>query len=189
MGKLKLLFGLLIAVPLLVGAAISDDDMASEPATEEVVEQVCETWTVVKVKGFPEGSLANEIATYVYNTYWLDYLLLLRAENGTFEPMRQHNGWVKRCIRGYNEKTQRRILWQVKDGKCYGERKTMYDWWLCGFNEYWHPEIVMDYRFWDWKWQADKCVELKNGWTIFYWRNGRYKYKNDFIFTEEQVCH
>ena len=43
MGKLKLLFGLLIAVPLLVGAAISDDDMASEPATEEVVEQVCET--------------------------------------------------------------------------------------------------------------------------------------------------
>lgn len=189
MGKLKLLFGVLIALPLLFWMAISDDDMPEAQTTEEVIEQVCETGTVVKVKGFPEGSLANEIATYVYNTYWLDYLLLLRAENWTFEPMRRHNSSVKRCIKGYNEKTQRRILWQVKNGKCYWEWKAMYDWWLCGFNEYRHPEIVMDYRFWDWKRQVDKCVELKKGWTIFYWRNGRYKHKNDFIFTEEQVCH
>ena len=68
MGKLKLLFGLLITIPLLVGAAISDDEL-EEPATQEIVEQVCEMQTVVKVKGFPEGSLANQIATYVYNTY------------------------------------------------------------------------------------------------------------------------
>ena len=189
MGKLKLLLGLLITLPLLFGMAYTDDDVIQEPITEEVIEQVCETWTVVKVKWFPEGSLANEIATYTYNTYWLDYLLLLRAENGTFEPGRRHNGYVKRCIKGYNEETQRRILWQVKGGKCYWEWKAMYDWWLCGFNEYWHPEVVMNYKFWDWKRQVDKCVELKKGWTAFYWWAGRYKYKNDFIFTEEQVCH
>ena len=189
MGKLKLLFGLLIALPLLFFFPVWADDEEVQAEQDDTVEVTCETWTVVKVKWFPEGSLANQIATYTYNTYWLDYLLLLRAENGTFEPERRHNSSVKRCIKGYNEKTQRRILWQVKEGKCYWERKAMYDWWLCGFNEYWHPEIVMDYRFGDWQRQVDKCVELKKGWTVFYWRNGRYKYKNDFIFTEEQVCH
>ena len=187
MGKLKLLFGLLLVIPLILfWTAWADEEIQQVPDEPEVV---CETQTVVKVKWFPEWALAHEIATYVYNTYGLDYLLLLRAENGTFEPMRQHPGWISRCIKGYNEETQRRILWQVKDGKCYWEWKTMHDWWLCGFNEYWHPEIVMSYRFWDWKRQADKCVELKKGWTIFYWWNGRYKYKNDFIFTEEEVCH
>ena len=188
MGKRKLLLGLFISIPLLFGMAYTDDD-AEEPITEEVIEQVCETWTVVKVKWFPEGSLANEIATYTYNTYWLDYLLLLRAENGTFEPDRRHNWYVKRCIKGYNEETQRRILWRVVEGKCYWERKAMYDWWLCGFNEYRHPEVVMSYKFWDRQRQVDKCVELKKGWTAFYWWSGRYKYKNDFIFTEEQKCH
>jgi hypothetical protein len=48
MGKRKLLFGLL-ALPLLFGMAISDDDMLEETTTE-VVEKVCETQTVVKVK-------------------------------------------------------------------------------------------------------------------------------------------
>jgi hypothetical protein len=43
MGKLKLLFGFIVSLPLLVGAAISDDDVVSEPTTEEVIEQVCET--------------------------------------------------------------------------------------------------------------------------------------------------
>jgi len=185
MGKLKLLFGLLLTLPLMFfSTAWADDEEEQVPE-----EQICETVTVVKVKWFPEDSLANTIATYMYNTYWLDYLLLLRAENGTFEPMRRHNSSVKRCIKGYNEETQRRILWRVVDGKCYWEWKAMYDWWLCGFNEYWHPEIVMDYRFWDWKFQADNCYKLKSTGTIFYWRDGRYKYKNDFIFTEETICH
>ena len=57
MGKRKLLFGLL-ALPLLFGMAISDDDIPEETTTE-IVEQVCETQTVVKVKWFPEGRLAN----------------------------------------------------------------------------------------------------------------------------------
>ena len=169
---------------MFFSTAWADDEEEQVPE-----EQICETVTVVKVKWFPEDSLANTIATYMYNTYWLDYLLLLRAENGTFEPMRRHNSSVKRCIKGYNEETQRRILWRVVDGKCYWEWKAMYDWWLCGFNEYWHPEIVMDYRFWDWKFQADNCYKLKSTGTIFYWRDGRYKYKNDFIFTEETICH
>ena len=43
MGKLKLLFGLLLAVPLLIGIAVSDDEIAEEPIADEVVEQVCET--------------------------------------------------------------------------------------------------------------------------------------------------
>lgn len=189
MGKLKLLLGLLIALPLLLRTPAWADDEVIVAEEELVPEVVCETWTVVKVKWFPEGALANDIATYVYNTYGLDYLLLLRAENGTFEPMRRHNSSVKRCIKGYNEERQRRILWRVVNGKCNWKWKAMYDWWLCGFNEYWHPEITMDYRFWDWKRQADKCVELKKWGTVFYWRNGRYKYKNDFIFTKEQICH
>ena len=43
MGKLKLLLGLLITLPLLFGMAYTDDDVIQEPITEEVVEQVCET--------------------------------------------------------------------------------------------------------------------------------------------------
>jgi len=186
MGKLKLLFGLVFALPLMcINTAWAEEEELS--SANPVV--VCETWTIVKVKWFPEWALANEIATYVYNTYGLDYLLLLRAENWTFEPMRRHPWWKQYCVKGYNEQTKRRIPWQTADWRCYGEWKTMSDWWLCGFNEYWHPEIVKDPNFSNWQRQADKCVELKKGWTVFYWRNGRYKRKNDFIFTEEVTCH
>jgi Phr family secreted Rap phosphatase inhibitor len=47
MGKLKLLLGLLITLTLLFGMAYTDDDTIQE---QQVVEQVCETGTVVKVK-------------------------------------------------------------------------------------------------------------------------------------------
>lgn len=186
MGKFLKLLLCCFSLPLLLWIAGADEDAEAEPEEKD-----CVLETVVRVKWFPEDSLANTISTYTYNTYWLDYLLLLRAENGTFEPERRHNGWTKHCVKGYDEQAQRRIpaKYDKETKVCYWEWKAMYDWWLCWFNEYWHPEMVYNENFHDRQRQVDRCVELKKGGTVFYWWNGRYKHKNDFIFTEEIVCH
>ena len=185
MSKLKLLI-LLMVCPVLVWYSVGEDN-------EGVPKQAsCTTHTITKVevKWFPEWALAHEIATYTYNKYGLDYLLLLKAENGTFEPERRHNGWTKHCVKGYDEETQRRIpaKYDKENKRCYWTRMTAYDYWLCWFNEYRHPESVYNENFHNRQWQVDRCVELKKWGTAFYWWNSRYKNKNSFIFTEVEVC-
>lgn len=152
---------------------------------------VCEQQTYVEVAGFPEDSLANEIATYTYNKYWMDILLLLKAENGTFEPNRKHNSSYKKCVKWYDENRQRRIPAKrdAENKKCYGQLKTFNDWWLCGISEYRHPELVYNPSFTDRHRQVDKCAELKQGWTAFYWWKSRNKYKNQFTILQKEVCH
>ena len=47
---------------------------------------------------------------------------------------------------------------------------------LCQFNSQYRQHILQDKRFTDWKWQANKCLELYRGWTTFYWYNNRHKF-------------
>lgn len=71
-----------------------------------------------------------------------NFIYLLKAENGTFDPKRKST-WVG--SNGYRD---------------YG---------LCQINKGFHPEIVGDSRFFtDWKWQADQCYRLYKGGTVFY---------------------
>lgn len=150
----------------------------------------CEQQTYVQVAGFPEESLANEIATYTYNTYGMDILLLLKAENGTFEPNRKHNYSYKKCVKWYDENRQRRIPAKrdAEEKKCYWTLKTFNDWWLCGISEYYHPEIVYNPSFTDRHRQVDICAQLKQGWTVFYWWKNRNKYKNLFTIKTWETC-
>ena len=52
---------------------------------------------------------------------------------------------------------------------------------LSQINHYWHPKIVKDPRFKDWKFQLEKGWELYKGGTVFYGSNVRHKVKNRFV--------
>lgn len=52
-----------------------------------------------------------------------------------------------------------------------------YDYGICQINDGYHPEIVHDKRFKDWKWQLEQCVKLYKGGTTFYAYRNRAKFK------------
>jgi len=70
-----------------------------------------------------------------------NFLYLLKAENGQFTPDRVHP-------------------------RQPGSIGT--DMGFCGINSYYHPEIVKDPNFKDWKWQMDKCYSMYEGNVTFY---------------------
>ena len=77
-----------------------------------------------------------------YEVWWLDFVLLLNAENWEFTTNRRH-------IIPY-----------------YRNWKKHYDWWLCWISDYYYKEIVKDSRFTDPEFQIKKCYELYKWWTI-----------------------
>jgi hypothetical protein len=84
------------------------------------------------------------------------FLYLLKAENGTLDPTRKSD------IIGAN-----------------GYR----DIGICQINIGYHPHIVHDTRFTDWKWQIQKCYELYKGGTRFYGLSNINKVKHHFEWT------
>jgi len=94
--------------------------------------------------------LTSDPSNEVVNTAWdisqsLDFLALLKAENGQFTTDRRHN----------------QPYW--RKGKQY------YDWGACGVSDYYHSETVNDERFFtDTKWQLEQCWRLYAGGTTFY---------------------
>ena len=130
----------------------------------------------VIVNWFPLDSEANLIATYTFNSYSLDTLQLLNAENWAFTKELMHPLGYDRCIKRIDKanniwkraKLDKLEWWQYY---CHWNWKTFHDWWLCWISDYYHPEIVNDPRFLtNRKRQVDKCAELINWWTTFYWR-------------------
>ena len=61
--------------------------------------------------------------------------------------------------------------------KCRRERSFGF----CQIHEHYHPEIVKNPRFKEWKWQIDKCLELYKGGTAFYGKANNYYSKTKFI--------
>lgn len=110
----------------------------------------------VLVRWFPEDSLANQIATYAYkiSNGDMDFLMTLKAENWWFDMYKQSNV-VKNWVR--------------EDS-----------WGLCQLNRRRHKEVdTKEFRE-SWKYQVDVCYKKWKGWTIFYWKLVKDKYKNDF---------
>jgi hypothetical protein len=52
---------------------------------------------------------------------------------------------------------------------------------LAQINHFYHPSIVKDPRFKDWKWQLEKGWELYKGGTRFYGKDVRHKVRNRFV--------
>lgn len=46
--------------------------------------------------------------------------------------------------------------------------KRWYDVGICQISQYYHPKVVADERFGDWKWQIDQCWKMFKGGTKFY---------------------
>ena len=136
---------ILVTILLLIGK-FSKPVMAD--ITKEVVIQSIDTtlidtpWrNVPKLKnGSPEQ---NEKIAYAWKIsgYDIDFIYMLRGENGLFDHTRVHNS---------------------------GANTVGVDYGLCGINSYFHPQIVNDPKFQDWKWQMDTCFQLWDGGVTFY---------------------
>ena len=160
-------------------------------AIAENLQAIQEPQVEVRVNWFPVESEANLIATYTFNTYSIDDLELLNAENWAFTKERIHPLGYDRCIKRIDKENNIRVkapmdnLWSWQY-YCHGNRHEFHDRWLCGTSDYYHPKIVNDPRFLtDWKRQVDQCVKLRKQWTTFYWRDHRKRLgKNRFIFIQ-----
>lgn len=51
---------------------------------------------------------------------------------------------------------------------------------ICQINKTYHPKVVSDPRFKDWKWQLDTCWKMYKGNVRFYGYDVRYKVVNNF---------
>lgn len=139
----------------------------------------------VYVKGFPEDSFANNVATYVYwiSDWDIDFLATLKAENGWFDMFKQSDVWYIShyvCKDNLVVSTKDYIHIENKQ-ECKPIKKREDSRWLCQLHRAWHRDIVDDPRFWtDWKRQVEQCYKKYKWWTKFYGYYVRHKYKNDF---------
>jgi len=85
----------------------------------------------------------NEIIAYEWEISGHDkeFIYLLLGEDGTVNPNRVHPK---------------------------AEGSTGIDYGVCGTNGYYHPEIIADPRFKDWKWQVDRCYQMYSGGVTFH---------------------
>lgn len=58
---------------------------------------------------------------------------------------------------------------------------------ICQVSPYYHPEIVNNPKFSDWKWQIDQCWKLYSGGTRFYGSDVRWKVVGRFSWIHENV--
>lgn len=120
----------------------------------------------IKHSGFSEDSIVQQYVQYAYEIWWMDLVTLIDCEN-----------WQRNMYR------QSEVVKNWKREKSF---------WLCQISQVHHPKIVNNDKFWnDWKWQLDRCKELMEWWTPFYWRNRIVKgkkcsdyVKNRFILSE-----
>ena len=115
-------------------------DKAEEIATQKI-----------RHKWFSEDSPVQQYVQYAYEIWWMDLVLLMECENGSWNMYLQSN-----------------VVKNWKREKSF---------WFCQISQVHHPEIVNTDLFWnDWKWQIDRCKELMDWWTPFYWRDRKIKW-------------
>ena len=116
--------------------------MTKPDITKEVVIQSINP-EVVPVK-IGASDFQNEMISYAWDISGkdFDFVKLIEAESG----------WVVDAVSGYNSNGTR-------------------DWGLCQISSYWHPQIVNDPKFNDWKWEIDTCYQLYDGGVTFYGLN------------------
>ena len=100
----------------------------------------------IKHKGFADDSIVQKYVQYAYDIGWMDLVLLMECENGNWN-LYQQSTVVKN--------------WKREDS-----------WGLCQVHRPDHIEIVDNPLFRsDYKWQIDRCKELMESWTLFFWRD------------------
>lgn len=100
----------------------------------------------IKHKGFADGSIVQKYVQYAYDIGWMDLVLLIECENGNWNLYQQST--------------------VVKDWKREDS------WGLCQVHRPDHKEIVDNPLFRsNYKWQLDRCKELMESWTLFFWRD------------------
>lgn len=110
----------------------------------------------VFVRWFPEDSIANLVANKAYKERWLDFVLTLIWENGSFQLDRQSD-----CVSNWIR-----------------ERS----FWLCQLSYKYHKPFIDSPDFKDWEKQTAYCIEVrddaKRKWTMpfnAYWKRNNYK--------------
>lgn len=102
-------------------------------------------------KWFAKDSIVQQYVQYAYEIWGMDLVTLMECENWSWNPTKQ-SGVVK------NWKRER----------SFG---------FCQISQVYHPEIVNTDSFWnDWRWQINKCKELRAWWTKFYAPNRKIKW-------------
>ena len=88
----------------------------------------------------------NEKVRYAYSlSNSKVFVAMLEAENSTWNEYRKSNKFY------------------------YRKWKKWYDVWICQISQYYHPQIVNNKNFYNWKWQIDTCYKMYKGWVKFYW--------------------
>ena len=104
----------------------------------------------IRHKWFSEDSPVQLYVQYAYEVWWMDLVLLMECENGNWNMYQQST-----VVRN----------WKREDS-----------WWLCQIHRPDHKEIVNNPLFWsDYKWQIDRCKELMEWKTLFFWRDRKIK--------------
>jgi hypothetical protein len=115
---------------------------------------------IVLVKGFPRDSMATNIATYAYKvSNWdMDFLMTLKAENWWFDMYKQSNVPDKNWPNGREDSR-----------------------WICQIHRRRFKHIVDTKEFRESRqFQVEQCWSLYKGWTRFYGRDVRKRFKDDF---------
>jgi len=118
-------------------------------------------------KWFKENSPVQQYVQYAYDIWGMDLVLLIECENGNWNMYQQST-----VVRN----------WRREDS-----------WWFCQIHRPDHKEIVNNDLFWsDWKRQLDRCKELMDKKTPFFWRDRKVKWMrcSDYVksrFTLEQA--
>jgi len=157
----------------------------SQPVKNEHEINWCkETWKNFCVKGKSIPNLVqkknvwdvriNRRVNYAYHIWWLDFLLLLANEGGTFSAHTKSRSSYMRCHG------------KLINGTCKWYWKKHWDWGACQISDYYYKHITDDPRFWQAYWQLDKCLELYKGGTKFYWFKHRKRTRHLFSINKSE---
>ena len=154
--KYTVVFGMVIA--LVIGISVINAEYENFKNNHKVLAEelpiqiqgvdttmISTPWRTIPTlkNGSPEQ---NEKIAYAYKIsgHNKEFIYVLNGENGLFDHTRVHDSSANTI------------------GVDYG---------LCGINSYFHPQIVNDPKFQDWKWQMDTCYQLWDGGVTFYGYN------------------
>ena len=134
-------FILAIAI-LATPQAKAEVEIASVSTTPLIAITESTPWRSVptKLHGTPEQ---NEKLAYAWKIsgYDIQFIYVLNGENALFDHTRRHDN----------------------SANTHGTD------WGFGVNDYWHPEVVNDPKFFsDWRWQIDRVYQMWSGGTVFY---------------------
>ncbi|MCP3684676.1 MAG: hypothetical protein GY861_18570 [bacterium] len=103
------------------------------------------------------GPEQQERIDYAWDNYRdHKFIYMIEAENGEWSTNRRSNASY------------------FRNGKEY------WDFGICQISDFYHPHIVQDRRFKEWKWQIDQCWKLYKGGTTFYGMNHIWRSKQNF---------